>query len=97
MVFFFERGENMAKTLYFGNLPWTTKEEDLSNFVAQQAEIEGVVARIIRERDTGRSKGYGFVDVSDEHASKVIEKLNGVVFDGRPLNVSDAKRKEKNA
>ncbi|OGC06529.1 RNA-binding protein [candidate division WOR-1 bacterium RIFOXYD2_FULL_36_8] len=84
----------MAKTLYFGNLPWKTNEEELSSFIEPHAPV--IAARIIKEKETGRSKGYGFVEVNDEHAEKIMTNLNGATLGGRTININEAKRKEKN-
>ena len=78
----------MPKTIYVGNIPWTATEEQLKEFFGVQGEI--VSARIITERATGRSKGYGFVEVADDDAEKIVE-LNGSEMDGRKLVVNEAK------
>ena len=84
----------MVKTLYFGNLPWGTKEADLVSFVEAEATV--VSARIITEKETGKSKGFGFVDVNDEDAEKIVKTLNGKDFDGRSITVSEARVKKEN-
>ncbi len=78
----------LVKTLYVGNIPWSTTEEELKAFFSEQGEV--ISARIITERGTGRSKGYGFVEVADEDAEKIVE-LNGVELDGRKLVINEAK------
>ena len=82
----------MAKTLYVGNLPWTITEDDLTN--AFQAHGQVISARIITEKGTGRSKGFGFIDVEDSDAPNMIKLMNGFQLGGRPLIVSEAKPKQ---
>jgi len=81
-----------VRTLYVGNLPWATKSEELIAAFSQHGEV--VNGRIITDRETGRSKGFGFVEVSDEDADKIIEAMNGAEFAGRVLTVSEAKPRE---
>jgi RNA recognition motif-containing protein len=83
----------MAKTLYVGNIPWSTKEDDLQQFFSQFGEIEE--CRIITERSTGRSRGYGFVEVNEEQAAEIVEKSNGVELEGRKIVVNEAKPREQ--
>lgn len=80
------------RTLYVGNLPWSTKSEDLIAAFSQHGEVAN--GRIITDRETGRSKGFGFVEVNDEDAEKIIEAMNGTEFSGRVLTVSEAKPRE---
>jgi RNA recognition motif-containing protein len=63
----------VARTLYVGNLPWGIKPEDLSAAFAAHGEV--VSSRIITDRETGRSRGFGFVEVNDEDAEKMIEEI----------------------
>jgi RNA recognition motif-containing protein len=83
----------MSKTLYVGNIPWSTKEEDLQQFFSQFGEVEE--CRIITERSTGRSRGYGFVEVNEEQAAEIVEKANGVEIEGRKIVVNEAKPREQ--
>lgn len=84
----------MGKKLYAGNLPYTTTEEELQTFFAQAGTVESV--RIIIDRDTGRSKGFGFVEMaSDEEAKKAIETLNGQDVGGRPIKINEANPQER--
>lgn len=83
----------MTKTLYIGNLPWAATNEDLTNAVSQYAEV--VSARIATDRETGRSRGFGFVEVPDESAQAVIDALNGADWGGRPLTVNEARPREE--
>ncbi|MGI6037193.1 MAG: RNA recognition motif domain-containing protein [Limnochordia bacterium] len=79
----------MMKTLYVGNLPWATTEEELLNAFAAHGEVLG--ARIISDKMTGRSRGFGFVEVNDEDVEKMIEAMHGRELGGRELVVSEAR------
>lgn len=79
-------------TLYVGNLPWKTNAEELSNLFSNYGQV--LDSRIITDRETGRSRGFGFVEVNDEDAQRMIEKLNGVEFNGRVLTVNEARARE---
>ena len=76
----------MAKKIFVGNLSFQTTENDLSDLFAQFGEVESV--SIITDRDTGRSKGFGFVAMNDDNAEKAISQLNGTELNGRALTVS---------
>ena len=76
--------------IYVGNLPYTATEDDLKELFAEFGPVERV--KIITDRDTGRSKGFGFVEMSsDSEATAAIEKLNGHSTDGRALTVNEAR------
>jgi RNA recognition motif-containing protein len=80
----------MGKKLYVGNLPFTATEQILADTFAECGTVESV--KIITDRDTGRSKGFGFVEMSsDDEAQQVISKFNGADYGGRPLTVNEAK------
>lgn len=80
----------MGKKLYVGGLSYSTTEESLENLFAQAGVVES--ARIITDRDTGRAKGFGFVEMStDSEASRAITMLNGVDFEGRNITVNEAR------
>jgi RNA recognition motif-containing protein len=79
----------MAKKVFVGNLSFQTSENDLSDLFAQFGEVEAV--SIITDRDTGRSKGFGFVTMSDESAEKAISQLSGKELNGRSLTVNEAR------
>lgn len=81
----------MSKTLYVGNLPWTTTNEDLAEFFSDEASILG--ARVIIDRLTGRSRGFGFVEVGENDAERVIESMNGKNLGGREIVVNEAKER----
>lgn len=82
----------MAKTLYVGNLPWTTTPEELSEFFSEYGEV--ISSRIIKEKETNRSRGFGFVEVADEVAETIVAELDGKEFNGRPLTVNEAKPRQ---
>lgn len=82
----------MAKTLYVGNLPWTTTPEELSEFFSDYGEV--ISSRIIKEKETNRSRGFGFVEVADEVAETIVAELDGKEFNGRPLTVNEAKPRQ---
>ncbi len=82
----------MTKTLYVGNLPWSTTEEDLERELSQFAAIKS--CRIITDRETGRSRGFGFVEVDDEDAERLIEALSGYTLAGRQLVVNEARPRQ---
>lgn len=79
----------MTQKMYVGNLSFQSTEGDLESLFAQVGEVESV--RIITDRDTGRSRGFGFVEMSDENAAKAIEQFNGTELDGRELTVNEAR------
>src|ERR1700730_1483801 len=80
----------MGKKLYVGNLPFSATDQILSDTFAQCGTVES--AKIITDRDTGRSKGFGFVEMSTEaEASDAISKFNGADYEGRAMTVNEAK------
>lgn len=81
----------MVKTLYVGNLPWTVKKEELASYFAQHGEV--IRARVITNRENGRSRGFGFVEVNDTEAEKFIRAMNGKELNGRVITVNEAKDK----
>ena len=78
----------MKKRLYVGNLSFETTESDLKELFGQAGTVETV--RIITDRDTGRSKGFGFVEMQDG-GDKAIAEMNGKDFKGRALTVNEAR------
>jgi cold-inducible RNA-binding protein len=78
----------MKKKLYVGNLSFQTTETELKELFGQSGPVETV--RIITDRDTGRSKGFGFVEMEDG-ADHAISQLNGKDFNGRSLTVNEAR------
>lgn len=82
----------MTTTLYVGNLPWNTTAEELTQFFSEYGQVES--SRIITDRETGRSRGFGFIEVEEMDAARMAEELNGKDFGGRPLTVNEAKPKQ---
>lgn len=83
----------MGKKLYVGNLPFSAVDENLREIFSQCGTVES--AKVISDRDTGRSKGFGFVEMSsDAEATAAIEKFNGADFDGRAITVNEARPME---
>ena len=84
---------NMSKRIYVGNLSYQTTENDLTSLFEQAGQVESV--NIITDRDTGRSKGFGFVEMSAEDADKAIAQFNGTEVNGRALTVNEARPREE--
>ena len=83
----------MAKKLYVGNLSYGTTDSDLQGMFEEFGTVQS--AQVIMDRDTGRSKGFGFVEMSsDQEAQAAINALNGQDVDGRSLTVNEAKPRE---
>ena len=83
----------MGRKLYVGNLSYNVTDADLQQLCAQHGTVQS--AQVIQDRDTGRSKGFGFVEMgSEEEAQAAIAALNGQEHDGRALTVNEAKPKE---
>lgn len=81
----------MTKTLYVGNLPWATTEEELADFFAGKG-AEVARARVITDRETGRSRGFGFVEVvNGDSLQPIIDATNGHYLGTRQLIVNEAK------
>lgn len=80
----------MGKKLFVGNLPFSATDQSIKEAFSRCGTVES--AKIITDRDTGRSKGFGFVEMSsDAEASEAISKLNGTELEGRAMSVSEAK------
>ncbi len=85
----------MARTLYVGNLPWSATEDDLTQLVSPHATV--LSARIATDRDTGRSRGFGFVEVADDQLQQAVDALQGVEMGDRLLTINEAKPREPRA
>ena len=84
----------MGKKLYVGNLPYSVDSSELETLFGQHGTV--VSAQIINDRDTGRSKGFGFVEMgTDEEAQAAITALNGQEHSGRALTVNEARPREE--
>jgi RNA recognition motif-containing protein len=80
----------VGKKLYVGNLPFSATDASLAELFAQAGNVES--AKIITDRDSGRSKGFGFVEMStDEEAQVGIDKFNGAELEGRAMTVNEAR------
>ena len=80
----------MSKKLYVGNLPYSATDQTLADTFSQYGTVES--AKVITDRDSGRSKGFAFVEMSTaDEANTSIDRLNGSQLDGRAINVSQAK------
>ena len=83
------------KKIYVGNLPFRATSDDLQALFAEAGTVES--ARVIEDRDTGRSRGFGFVEMgTGDEAAAAIEKFNGMEYDGRNLAVKEAQPREDN-
>ncbi len=79
--------------LYVGNIPFSSSDQTLIDLFSQCGSIES--AKVITDRDTGRGKGFGFVEMSSsEEAAEAIKKFNGYQLEGRAITVNEAKPKE---
>ncbi|MDX1944993.1 MAG: RNA-binding protein [Pirellulaceae bacterium] len=84
----------MAKRIYVGNLPWAYSNTDLENLFKTYGEVAS--AEVIMDRDTGRSRGFGFVQMASEaDMEPAINALNGTDCNGRPLVVNEAREREQ--
>lgn len=84
----------MAKRLYVGNLAYSTTEEQIRDLFSQVGEVDNVA--LITDRETGRAKGFGFVEMSsDEDSAEAIRRFNGYTLDNRTLTVNEARPREE--
>lgn len=92
----YEDSKKSIMNIYVGNLPYKATDEELHDMFQSFGDV--VSARIITDHETGRSKGFGFVEMSDdEQAKAAIEELNGIEFLGRPLTVNEARPRQPRA
>ncbi|MFN7623617.1 MAG: RNA recognition motif domain-containing protein [Acidobacteriota bacterium] len=83
----------MSVRLYVGNLPFSVTEQDLEQLFSQSGQVDS--ANVVTDRDTGRSRGFGFVEMeTQEAANAAIDALNGYELSGRALTVNEARPKE---
>jgi len=82
----------MAKTLYVGNLPWSTTDTALADAFRPHGTV--LSSRIITDKETGRSRGFGFVEVEDADADKMVAAMHGTDFGGRQIVVNEAKPRQ---
>jgi RNA recognition motif-containing protein len=81
----------MTKSLYVGNLPWSATEDEVRNLFASHGSVSSV--KLVSDRETGRARGFGFVEMDDADALAAVEALNGTNFGGRTLRVNEAQPK----
>ena len=77
--------------LYVGNLPFTATEDTVRNLFSPHGTVEKL--SLINDRDTGRPRGFGFIEMSSADASRAMQALNGKDFDGRALKINEAQDK----
>lgn len=83
----------MSTKLFVGSLAYAVNDDQLQEFFSSAGKVES--AKVITDRDSGRSKGFGFVEMSSEdEAKKAISELNGKELEGRPITVTEARPKE---
>jgi len=79
------------KSIYVGNLPFSAKEDEIRDLFGTYGEVQMV--KFVMDRETGRFRGFGFVEMEDAGATKAIEALDGKDFGGRTLRVNEAKER----
>ncbi len=83
----------MGKRIYVGNLPWSVDSDQLRELFGQHGEVVDTV--VMQDRATGRSRGFGFVEMATEEATKkAIEAMNGLEVDGRELVANEARERQ---
>ena len=87
----------MATKLYVKSLPWSVRDAELADFFSQFGTVVEGSSKVILDKDTGRSRGFGFIEVAedDEAAEAVIGKTNGIEMNGRPITVVLATPQER--
>ena len=78
----------MSKSLYVGNLPWSATEDEVRELFATHGNVTSV--KLISDRETGRARGFGFVEIDAADAATAVEALDGASFGGRTLRVNEA-------
>lgn len=84
----------MVKTIYVGNLPYSATEDSVRDLFSPHGAVHSV--KLITDRETGRPKGFGFVEMDDQAAVAAIDSINGTDFGGRSLRVNEAREREDN-
>ncbi len=85
----------MAKRLFVGSLPWAVDDAKLAEIFSQAGKV--VSAKVIKDRETNRSRGFGFVEMStDEEADAAVKNLNGADMEGRKIVVNEARPSDRN-
>ena len=88
-----EPRSSLLKKIYVGNLPFTTTDAELSQLFAKHGEV--LSASVVMDRETGRSRGFGFVEMDTANASSAISALDGCDFAGRSLRINEAESKNR--
>jgi len=81
------------KRIYVGNLPWSATEDDVRDHFAAHGEVHSVA--LITDRETGRPRGFGFIEMDDDAAQAAISALDGQDMGGRPLRVNEAQERPR--
>jgi len=84
-----------VKKIYVGNLPWSASEDDLNELFSSYGTVHSVA--VVSDRETGRSRGFGFVEMDDADADRAIAAVNGRDLGGRALRVNQAQDKRRSA
>lgn len=79
-------------TIYVGNLPFSATENEVRGLFEQHGKVDSV--KLVNDRETGRPRGFGFVDMPPSDAQTAIQRLNGFEMGGRPLRVNEARERE---
>ena len=87
------QGKHKHMKLYVGNLPWSVTDQDLEQLVSEFGPVRS--AQVVADRETGRSRGFGFVEMDDDAAKQAISQLNGRQVESRELRVNEAQSKPK--
>ncbi len=82
---------HMTVSLYVGNLPFSSDQTTLENLFSPYGEV--LSARVMSDRDTGRSRGFGFVEMDSSNAQAAVEALDGTELDGRKLRINEAEKR----
>lgn len=82
----------MLKSIYVGNLPFSATEDEVRDLFSEYGEVHSV--KMINDKETGRFRGFGFVEMDGGEADKAIQSLNGADFGGRSLRINEAERRE---
>jgi len=80
------------KRMYVGNLPYSSSEDDVRDLFSQYGDVGDV--NVVRDRETGKSRGFGFVEMSQDQADEAMSELDGSKFSGRTLKVNEAKPRQ---
>jgi len=81
------------KSIYVGNLPFSATEEEIRNLFSPYGTVHGV--KLVSDRETGRPRGFGFVEMDDSEAASAISALNGQDMGGRSLRINEARERER--